>query len=449
MKVVELNMDGLVGPTHHYAGLSLGNIASTLNALSPSNPQKAAIQGLEKMRLLHHLGLAQGILPPHQRPNLQLLYQLGFKGSPQEQINKAFKIAPKILSACYSSSSMWAANAAHVSASTDTDDHKVHFTAANLISTLHRYQEADFSNRLFHTLFSNSVFFTHHPILPKTNILGDEGAANYNRLCQSHRQPGIHLFVYGRKALEKSPACSKSKKFYARQSKEASEAIARSHQLNPEQVIFACQNPEAIDQGVFHNDVIAMANEYVFFLHELAFSDQKALLSTLQKKASFPLTIIELSNQRLPIKEAVETYLFNSQLLTNTDSKTMTLIAPLECQNNPLVKAYIEEDLLGSQSNPINTVYYQDLKQSMRNGGGPACLRIRLPLNEQELAAMHQSVLVNDQLLDILTQWVLKHYRTQLLAEDLRDPLLMEESLEALNELTQILDLGPIYPFQR
>jgi succinylarginine dihydrolase len=447
MNVYELNMDGLVGSTHHYAGLASGNIASTTNALTPSNPQAAARQGLEKMRLLHHMGLKQGILPPHQRPNLHLLYQLGFKGSPNEQINKANKIAPALLSACYSASSMWTANAATVSASTDTFDNKVHFTAANLVSNLHRHQEADFSKKLLHTIFANSNFFHHHPVLPRSSITGDEGAANHNRLCQSHAHPGINLFVYGKKALGANTLRSEPTKYPARQTKEASEAIARSHQLNQEHVIFACQNPKAIDQGVFHNDVISVANESVFLTHAEAFHNQANILSALREKAQFPLTIIELSKEQLSIKDAVDTYLFNSQLISLPDQKNMILLTPFECQNNPQVMTCIET-ILADNTNPINKAHYLDLKQSMRNGGGPACLRLRVPLNKKELAAMHQGVLVDNKLLDILDQWILKHYRTELHTDDLADPQLMNESLQALDELTQILKLGSIYPFQ-
>ncbi len=448
MNVFELNMDGLVGLTHHYAGLSSGNIASTSNALSVSNPQAAARQCLEKMRLLHSMGLKQGILPPHQRPNLHLLHKLGFKGTPTEQINKANKAAPELLSACYSASSMWTANAATVSASADTMDHKVHFTAANLVSNLHRHQESDFSSKLLRTLFSNSDYFTHHSVLPQSMTTSDEGAANHNRLCRSHAHRGINLFVYGKKALRTANPYPEPKIFPARQAKEASEAIARNHLLDPNHVIFACQNANAIDQGVFHNDVISVANESVFLVHAEAFHNQKEILKTLREQAEFPLVIIELSNEQLSIKDAVASYLFNSQLITLPSQKGMILIAPSECQNNLNAKTCIEL-LLADSTNPINEVYYLDLKQSMRNGGGPACLRLRIPLNERELSAMHQGVLVNEQLLDSLDQWILKHYRTELHAKDLADPLLMAESLHALDELTQILKLGSIYPFQR
>lgn len=437
MTVYELNMDGLVGPTHHYAGLAAGNIASTSNALSASNPQAAARQGLDKMRLLHNLGLKQGIMPPHQRPNLALLRQLGFDST------AAAQSSPELLSACYSASSMWAANAATVSPSSDTADNKVHFTAANLVSNLHRHQEADFSKKLLQYIFSDSNYFNHHPVLPRSSVTGDEGAANHNRLCHNHTERGIHLFVYGKKALGKDN--EGPVKYPARQTREASEAIVRNHLLDDRQVIFARQNPLAIDQGVFHNDVISVANESLFLVHEQAFYNQAAVLHELRIKAEFPLTIIEITEDQLSIQDAVSSYLFNSQIISLAND--MLLIAPIECQNNPRVTACIDS-LISSPSNPINTVHYLDLKQSMRNGGGPACLRLRIPLKEQELSAMHQGVLVTNQLLDVLDQWVLKHYRTELAVADLIDPHLITENFQALDELTQILKLGSIYPFQ-
>lgn len=446
MDVYELNLDGLVGPTHHYAGLAPGNIASTSNALNASSPKCAALQGLQKMRLLHQMGLKQGILPPHQRPNLALLHKLGFCGTPIQQITKAYKTAPELLSASYSASSMWTANAATVSASTDTKDNKVHFTAANLVSNLHRHQEADCSSHLLKTIFSNPDFFEHHEVLPKSSITGDEGAANHNRLCAHHGAAGINLFIYGKQAMNNSALAPKN--YPARQTKEASMAIARLHQLNPEQVVFAQQNPDAIDKGVFHNDVISVANESVYLIHEEALYDQKAVLAQLREKATFSLHIIELSKDKMSIEDAVQTYLFNSQLLSLPNQKGMILIAPSECEQHARVKRCIDE-LISDSSNPIHAAHYLDLKQSMRNGGGPACLRLRVPLNLKELHAMHQGVLLDEPLFHSLEQWVQKHYRDELIASDLIDPQLMNESFSALDELTQILKLGSIYPFQK
>lgn len=450
MRVYEVNLDGLVGPSHHYAGLSAGNIASTTNALSMANPAAAAHQGIQKMRLLHQMGLKQALLPPHQRPNLHLLRQLGFTGTPNQQINQAHKADPNLLSACYSASSMWAANTATVSGSMDTQDNRVHFTAANLVSNIHRQQEAAFSHHLLQTIFSDSQYFYHHPPLPYTLTMSDEGAANQSRLCRNHNEQGIYLYVYGKRALPAGNTYPAPHRYPARQTYEASQAIARSHLINSDKVIFACQNPAVIDQGVFHNDVIAVANEFILFLHEEAFLDQTCLLDRLQAQTpDLPLKIIEVKRQQISVSEAVKSYLFNSQLITLPDKiKKMALIAPTECQQHSSIQGYID-DLIADADNPINEVHYLDLKQSMRNGGGPACLRLRVPLTESQIGAMHQGILVDDALLNILDNWIDKHYRTQLHTDDLIDPSLLNECFSALDELTSILNLGSIYPFQR
>ncbi|MGQ3889050.1 N-succinylarginine dihydrolase [Legionella sp. CNM-1927-20] len=447
MAVYELNIDGLVGPNHNYAGLAAGNIASITNALSIANPQGAALQGLKKMRMLHNMGLKQALFPPHERPNFNLLTYLGFEGTPQQKINKAFKAAPELLGACYSASSMWSANAATVSASRDCGDNRVHFTAANLISNLHRHQEAGFSRKLLQHLFSDERFFCHHDILPRSTVTADEGAANHNRLCKTHSHTGISIFVYAKKAMQAADVVHQPRRYPARQTLEASEAIARAHLLNPNQVIFARQHPAAVDQGVFHNDVIAVANENVFLIHEQAFLNQQETLNELKLKADFPLQIIEVKQDKVNINEAVTTYLFNSQLISLPNG-SMALIAPSECEVSIPVRNFIDE-LVADTSNPINQVYFLDLKQSMRNGGGPACLRLRVPLTDVELQAMHQDILLDEKLFTHLESWIYRHYRTELSAKDLSDFSLVNEIYTALDELTQLLNLGSIYPFQQ
>lgn len=441
MKAYELNMDGLVGPTHNYAGLSFGNLASTDNAQSTSNPQASALQGIAKMRFMHELGLKQALLPPHQRPNLSLLWQLGFTGTHTQQISKAAKQAPHLLAASYSASAMWTANAATVSPSNDSLDSKVHFTAANLIANLHRQQEAHFTSQILQHLFADPNYFVHHQPIPCSFLTADEGAANHNRLCLSHGQPGLQLFVYGRKDSHTS------NKYPARQTYEASAAIARNHVLAPDKVLFACQNSKAIDQGIFHNDVIAVANERVLLLHEETFSQQDQVINALLSQADFPLQIIQIGHKQVSVAEALASYLFNSQLVSLPNSEKMLLVAPQECQTHSRVQECIT-NLLADSANSIQAVHYFDLKQSMRNGGGPACLRLRVVLNERELQAMHQGVLLTTHTLDTLDAWVKKHYRCELKQQDLADPSLMDESLRALDELTQILHLGSIYPFQ-
>src|SRR5690349_20397217 len=153
MKTVEANFDGLVGPTHNYAGLAYGNVASALNADKPSNPREAALQGLRKMKALHDLGLAQGVLPPHERPHLPTLRALGFTGKEGEVLAAARRVAPGLLAACSSASAMWVANAATVSASPDTEDGRVHFTPANLCTQLHRALETRVTARVLRAVF--------------------------------------------------------------------------------------------------------------------------------------------------------------------------------------------------------------------------------------------------------------------------------------------------------
>ena len=443
MSTYELNIDGLVGPTHHYAGLSAGNIASTNNALSPANPMASALQGISKMRLLHQLGIKQAFMPPHLRPNLALLRQLGFSGTNAHIVRKAKQQAPELLSACYSAASMWTANAATVSPSRDTTDKRVHFTAANLITNLHRQQESSFSRYLLQHFFSVETYFHHHPSLPTTNTTRDEGAANHSRLCQTHGEEGIHLFVYNQQLFPTSAHPAIPTRYPARQTREASEAVARSHLLNSNNVVFAQQTPAVVDLGVFHNDVIAVANESVLLIHQEALVNQESVFKTLQSKSAIPLTIIEINHKQMSVVDAVKSYFFNSQLVTLPNQK-MALIAPHECSQLESIKTVIDE-LLSSQNNPITEVHFQDLKQSMRNGGGPACLRLRVVLNQAELSAMHQGILVNDSLLDKLEAWVKHHYRTELHADDLDDPSLITESYTALDELTILLNLGPIY----
>lgn len=445
MSVFELNLDGLVGPSHHYAGLAFGNRASLSHARTVSNPAAAAHQGISKMRCLHELGIKQAVLPPHARPNCLLLKQLGFVGAPHQQLMRAFHEAPELLSACYSASSMWTANAATVSSSADTTDQRVHFTSANLISHLHRHQEAVFSSHLLQTLFADPRYFKHHPALPSTMILRDEGAANHMRLCEQHASPGLSIFVYDQQTLPAGNDHPKPIRFPARQTLEASQAIARQHQLTPNNTFFVCQNPKVVDEGVFHNDVIAVSNESLLLVHEAAFLNQKAFLSDLIAQSPFPIQIVEIKDHALTVAEAVETYFFNSQLVTLLNN-TMAIIAPTECENHPKIQTLFQEI---RTSTPIKTVYYLSLKQSMQNGGGPACLRLRVLLQEEELMAMHQGVIVDLDLLTRLDQWVDTHYRTSLLFEDLVDPALMQECYNALDALTGILKLGSIYPFQR
>jgi len=447
MKSYEVNFDGLVGPTHNYGGLSYGNVASQSNSQQASSPREAARQGLAKMKALADMGFQQGVLAPQERPDVAALRRLGFAGSDAEVIQRAAKEAMPLLVASCSASSMWVANAATVSPSADTADGRVHFTAANLNCKFHRSIEHPTTSRVLAAMFNDDKHFAHHPALPAVAQFGDEGAANHTRFCRRYGEAGVEFFVYGRSAFDsRYPA---PQKYPARQTLEASQAVARLHGLSDDGVVYAQQNPAVIDQGVFHNDVIAVGNGEVLFYHEDAFLETDAVLGQLQAKLASKggrFQAVRVPRAAVTVEDAVRSYLFNSQLLSRDDG-SMLLVVPEECRNNERVWTYLNQ--LTAQGGAVQEVKVFDLKQSMQNGGGPACLRLRVALKESELAAVNPGVIMTAPLYDTLLQWVDKHYRDRLGEADLADPQLLVECRTALDELTQILKLGSVYPFQR
>lgn len=445
MSGLEVNFDGLVGPTHNYAGLSDGNVASKKNALNISSPKSAALQGLNKMKALHDMGMVQGVLAPQERPDIYTLRRLGFTGNDAQVLEKAAKQSPTLLSACCSASSMWTANAATVSPSSDTASKKVHFTPANLTNKFHRSLEPETTGNILKATFNDEHYFTHHLHLNDNEHFGDEGAANHTRLCSEYDQQGVEIFTFGRYAFNQNMPVPK--KFPARQTLEASQAVARLHGLTDDKTVFVQQNPDIIDQGVFHNDVIAVGNKNVLFYHEQAFLNTDKFIAELNEKyVGNDLHLIKVNTSDVSVNDAVNTYLFNTQIISLADG-TMAIIAPMHCYENKNVKAYL--DYLVEQNTPIKHVKYFDVNESMKNGGGPACLRLRVALNSDERAAVNPNCLMNDALYSKLTAWVEKHYRDQLSFDELRDPNLINESRTALDELTQILHIGSVYRFQQ
>ena len=444
MKAREVNFDGLVGPTHNYSGLALGNFASKRNAHAVSNPKAAAKQGLRKMKLLHDLGVPQGVLPPHDRPAIDVLRRLGFTGRDEVVLRRARLQDRSLLAACCSASSMWAANAATVCPSADSADGKVHFTPANLRSNFHRAIEASTTVRVLEALFNDPERFVHHAPLPTVEMFGDEGAANHTRFCSAYGDQGVHLFVHGTSALDRNTLAPT--RYPARQTLEASRAIARLHGLGSERLLFAQQAPAAIDAGAFHNDVIAVGNQRVFLFHEQAFVRQDELRREIESKARSDLLLVEVAAAEVTLEDAVASYLFNSQLVTLPSGK-MALVVPQECRDTMPIWAYLQE--LVADHDLLERIEVVDLRQSMKNGGGPACLRLRVVLTEDEIASISGSTLFDDYLCRRLNVWVDQHYRDQLHEDDLADPCLLEESRAALDELTQILRLGSVYSFQR
>ncbi len=352
MTVQEINFDGIVGPSHNYAGLSLGNLASASHGGTRSFPRAAALQGLTKMRHNLALGLAQGFLLPLPRPNPRFLTAIGADGSED----------PRLRAAAWSASAMWTANAATVSPGADTADGRCHLTAANLVTMPHRSQEWPDTVRQLRLAFADTAHFSVHDAVPP--CFGDEGAANHMRMAARHDAPGLELFVFG----------TSGGAFPARQHEQASRAVARLHGLDPARVLFIEQNPEAIAAGAFHNDVVAVANERVLFTHEQAFADPEGTYAAI--RARLPeAEIVVVPASAVSLADAIQSYLFNAQLLTLPGGE-MALVIPLEAWEHPRVRAWLDAMLAGN--GPIRRVLPVDVRQSMANGGGPACLRLRV-----------------------------------------------------------------------
>jgi succinylarginine dihydrolase len=426
----EYNFDGLVGPTHHYGGLSYGNLASSLHGGQPGNPRSAALQGLAKARFVAELGVGQGLLPPPLRPNLRALHRLGFAGSSRDVLPRVWRVAPELLALVGSSSAMWAANAATVAPSCDSADGRVHFTPANLVSMFHRSLEADSTTATLRAIFADSERFMVHDPLPASELFADEGAANHTRLCTARGV--VHLLGWGREA---SPG-ERPRIFPARQAREASVACARLHGLRDDQLLFLQQSPAGIDAGAFHSDVLAVGNGRLLLAHELAFANGSAAFEQLRARLGDDFELELATNLELPVAEAVRAYPFNSQLVSLADG-SMAIIAPEESQASPSARAFLERVLSGN--NAVSALHYVDVNGSMKNGGGPACLRLRVPLTDEESRALSGRVLLDDTLFEAVHAWIVRHYRDRVTPKDLADPELFDENRRALEALSTLL----------
>jgi len=435
----EINFDGLIGPTHNYAGLSQGNLASQKHLNQTSNPKAAALQGLNKMRLIMDQGIPQGFFLPHERPHLMTLRAIGFGGTDEEVINQVAKKNPALLKNVYSASSMWSANAATFSPSIDSNDQKIHITPANLNSMFHRSIEHEFTKTQLELMFGG-VAKVHEPI-KNISGYGDEGAANHLRVSAQHLMPGFQIFVYGSSAFEVHQG------IIARQAEEISQAVSIQHQLDPDRVLFLKQNEQAIHSGSFHNDIVSLANEEIFIFHQEAFADRVELERVLHQlkdhvKGFHP---IEILSKDISLDDLVSSYLLNSQLITVKNNEMMMLL-PEEVQNHGNCMKWLEEI---KSSSPIKRLEFVDIHQSMMNGGGPACLRFKAVVNSDELDKINKKFLLSPEKLINLRALVSKHYRDRINPDDLLDIKLMEESYLFLDELTQLLGIGSIYSFQK
>lgn len=436
----EVNFDGLIGPTHNYSGLSVGNNASQENYSSPSNPKKAALQGIKKAQTLISYGSQQGFFLPHERPFIPGLKKLGFNGTDEEILSLAFRHSKVLLNNFSSASSMWAANAATISPSPDTQDNKIHLTPANLNSMFHRSIETEFTYQQCKIIFPKEYFEIHNPAVSISGY-GDEGAANHLRISKSDNEKGFEIFVYGESGFKIDKTLVK------RQALEVSRSIAINHKLDMENTFFLQQNHQAIEEGSFHNDIVSLSNKNVFIAHENAFQnrdDLKKMLNILESKID-NFQYIEISNSEIPLKDIISSYLLNSQLITNVDNE-MQLILPEEVKEYDNCLSWLDKL---KQISDVKLFDYVDIKQSMMNGGGPACLRLKVILNDEELESLNQNFLINNERLESIKLLIEKEYRDVLYPDDLKDPSLLDESRRVLDELTKIFGTGSIYEFQK
>lgn len=415
MSLVEINFDGIIGPSHNYAGLSLGNIASASNAGDTSYPRAAALQGLSKMRHNLALGLTQGFLLPLPRPNAAFLSAIGADGSEDR----------RLLAAAWSASAMWTANAATVSPAPDTADGRCHLTAANLVTMPHRSQEWPDTVKQLRLAFADPEHFAVHDAVPA--CFGDEGAANHMRMGTGHGNPGIEIFVYGKSG---GP-------FPARQHEQASRAVARLHGLDPVRTLFVEQNPEAIAAGAFHNDVVAVANERVLFTHEQAFANPQGTYAAIRDLLP-GAEIVVVPAAAVSLADAIKSYLFNAQLLT-LPSGEMGLVIPLEAWERPAVRTWLDGML--ASNGPIRRVLPVDVRQSMANGGGPACLRLRVVADP---VTVDPRFLLDEAKITRIESVITTYWPERISPEQLGDAILAEQVIAARQELLSVLDLGEL-----
>lgn len=408
--LTEINFDGIISPSHNYAGLSPGNLAATRNQGLVSHPRAAALQGIAKMRANLRLGLRQGVLLPHARPDHHWLASLA----------TSYADAPAHLRAqAISASAMWAANAATVSPAPDTADGRCHLSVANLVTMPHRSHEWPGTLAQLRLAFADDAFAVHPPVPAP---FGDEGAANHMRLAESHDAPGIEVFVYG----------TRGGPFPARQHPEASRAVARRHGLDPARTLFVQQSEEAIAAGAFHNDVVAVANGKVLFAHEQAFADKARFYEDL--RARLPgVEIVEVPADRVSLADAIASYLFNAQLVT-LPSGEMALVLPEEARETPSVWAWLEEHVVGN--GPIRRLEVVDVRQSMANGGGPACLRLRVVADP---ASVDPRFLVDEARLDDIAAVIETHWPATIRSDDIADPALVRRIEAARTALLETM----------
>jgi succinylarginine dihydrolase len=209
------------------------------------------------------------------------------------------------------------------------------------------------------------------------------------------------------------------------------------HLLDPARTLFTEQSEAAIAAGAFHNDVVAVANERVLFAHEQAFADKGALLDACERLVP-GFDYVEVPAAEVPLEDAIRSYLFNAQLVTPPDCQP-TLIVPTEARETPSVWRWIERHVAGN--GPIRRVEVVDVRQSMANGGGPACLRLRVVADP---ATVDPRFIADAAKLDLIADVIRREWPEQIHNDELQQPRLIAQIEQARAALLQALDLSQL-----
>ncbi|RAP29456.1 hypothetical protein DID78_03615 [Candidatus Marinamargulisbacteria bacterium SCGC AG-343-D04] len=419
-------IDGLMGPSYHFGGLSLGNTWSETHFKEISFPKKAALEGLHKMFEVYSLGLHQYVLPPVRKDVSALFRSLGYDHFNSESLRELFSVNPYFVSSVFSSSSAWLANIGHVTPACDSFTHKMNVTPANLNYCFHRSCDVEGYRDLLSTLFENCHdVVLHRPI---TSSFGDEGSANTVRLSASSGE-GFFLYVYG-KTVDRTY----SHKYPARQSKEAFDILVKQHHVS-RKFVMVQQSQEAIDAGVFHNDVICFGLENLLIVHESAFENQEEVMSYVkelyEETFSEDLQVIVISREMMSLEEAVKSYFFNSQLLPLSDGGFHCFVSTHSRKYSAL-----EQVLQYIQSECSRFSYsYVECDESIKNGGGPACLRLGFVASEHDRKLLNDAFLLTQERYDFLYSFISRHYPDEMQFEQLRDYEFLCECREIVDSL--------------
>lgn len=323
---------------------------------------------------------------------------------------------------------MWMANAGTCSSRTDTLDGKGRIVIANLTASLHRGQESEERHLQLRYLFQDLDQFEVVQALPSVHPLRDEGAANAMRFWNPKNNRGMYVFVFGegysqaKNVSHPEIARMLPKVHPSRQTALASQLVARRLGIGDTRSLFVQQLPKAIDAGVFHNDVIATSHEDFLLVHECAYVDQPNSLDRMadifRKQCHGTLRTLVITEKELSLSEAVATYLFNSQIVTRKDGSWL-MLCPVECQESPTASQVLKR--IQREEPRIGAIEFVSLRESMANGGGPACLRLRTYASEQEIDELPARTRIQDESLSFLEGVIASEYPETVQLEDFLD----------------------------